>query len=102
VRFVTLTTSVFASQRRSGVRYFYIHAAKLAVTDLPTTMLPEDLETTLLATLRDEPERAVLSLDPARVALFVSQILGANATLGSVLGSFVRCPLRRLYDDPDR
>jgi signal transduction histidine kinase/CheY-like chemotaxis protein len=112
VKIVAVTASAFASEREEviaagfddflrkpyrpreifdcmalhlGVRYVYGPAPQTAAGDLPVTLSPEDLAA-LPAALRDELEKAVISLDPVRIALLVSQVSEQNASLGSALG----------------
>jgi CheY-like chemotaxis protein len=111
VKIVAVTASTFASQRdevlgagmddflrkpyRSreifdcmaqhlGVRYVYGARPQAARGDSPVILRPEDLAV-LPAALRDELEKAVISLDRNRIALLVSQVSEQNASLGAGL-----------------
>jgi signal transduction histidine kinase/DNA-binding response OmpR family regulator len=111
VKIVAVTASTFASQRdevlgagmddflrkpyRSreifdcmaqhlGVRYVYGARPQAARGDSPAILRPEDLAV-LPAALRDELEKAVISLDRNRIALLVSQVSEQNASLGAGL-----------------
>lgn len=113
VRIVALTASAFATQRQEvlaagfddflrkpyrpseifdslarhlHVQFSYEQRAQRR-SERPVTVRPEDLAA-LPAPLREELEKAVLSLDPARVSLLVREVSGHNASLGTVLGHF--------------
>jgi signal transduction histidine kinase/CheY-like chemotaxis protein len=70
--------------RHLGVRYVFAKGAWSRAVDLPVTIRGEDLAS-LSEELLDELEKAVVSLDPKRIALLVGQISAHNALLGSVL-----------------
>jgi CheY-like chemotaxis protein len=111
VKIAAVTASAFASQREEvlaaglddfvrkpyrpgeifdclakhlAVRYVYRTESQAAGGDLPGTLRPQDL-TALPTALRDELERAVVSLDRERIALLISQVSEKNASLGSTL-----------------
>ena len=122
VRIVALTASAFESQREEvlaagvddflrkpyraeemfeciarhiGVRYVYETRSEPAVQD-PTHMLrPEDLAQLSAARL-EELERAVISLDPSRIALVVAQLSEQHASVGTAL----RCLTDKLAYSP--
>jgi hypothetical protein len=68
-----------------GIRYVYGETVASTDSDMSETLRSEDLAT-LPATLRDELEKAVMSLDSGRVTLIIKQISEQNASLGRVLG----------------
>jgi signal transduction histidine kinase/DNA-binding response OmpR family regulator len=111
VKIVAVTASAFASQRdevlavgmddflrkpyRSreifdcmarhlGVRYVYRALPQAPSGNSPAILRPENLAG-LPAGLRDELERAVITLDRERIALLVSQVSEQNASVGAVL-----------------
>ena len=70
--------------RHLGVRYIYSAGTQTADGDLPLALHPEDLAG-LPATLRDELEDAIISLDRERIALLVTRVSDQNAVVGSML-----------------
>jgi signal transduction histidine kinase/DNA-binding response OmpR family regulator len=70
--------------RHLGVRYVFAKGSWSRAVDLPVTLGGEDLAS-LSQDLLDELEKAVVSLDPKRIALLVCQVSAHNAPLGGVL-----------------
>ena len=111
VRIVAVTASVFASQREEvlakgfddflrkpyrprevfdciarylGVRYVYGARPSVESIGSPEILRPADLAA-LPAALRDELEKAVISLDTDRIAAAIRQVSAQDPSLGSVL-----------------
>ena len=70
--------------RHLGVRYVRRTGPQATVNDVPATLRAENLAA-LPAALRDELERAVVSLDSKRIAQLVSQVSEQDASLGKTL-----------------
>ena len=71
-------------KRHLAVRYVYGVGAQAAPADPPVTLNPGELAALPVA-LRDELEKAVISLDPVRIRRLVNQISEQNSSLGIAL-----------------
>ena len=70
--------------RHLGVRYLYAREPQAPVADLPALLRPDDLSV-LPAALRNDLENAIISLDPNRISLAVSEISQKNTALGNTI-----------------
>ena len=70
--------------RHLGVRYVCAATPAIGLKEPSTPLRPEDLATLPLG-LRQELECAIVSLEPARIALVISRVSGQDAVLGARL-----------------